>query len=64
MEQTRAAKQLDLFEDLCVICGVPSAQIFGGSKVLPLCALRSCEVALIQEINGVPETATAEVAEE
>lgn len=60
MEQTRAAKQLDLFEDLCVICGVPATQVFGGSKVLPLCSLRSCEVALIQEINGVEETATAE----
>jgi hypothetical protein len=51
-------------ESLCIICGEPSTWIFGGSKVLPLCALRSCETALIHEINGTTETATAEVAEE
>lgn len=64
MQETRAAVQLPLFEDLCVICGEPSTQSFGGSKILTLCPLRSCEVALIQEINGETETATAEVAEE
>jgi hypothetical protein len=49
---------------LCMICGEPATLKFGGSEVLPLCTLRSCEVALIHEINGTVETATAEVAEE
>ena len=55
--------QQDLLE-VCMICGEPATQIFGGSKILPLCSLPSCEVALIQEINQAPETATPEVAEE
>ena len=44
---------------VCIICGELSTQIFGGSEVLPLCALRSCEVALIREINGETVTATS-----
>lgn len=45
---------------VCVICGEPSTQIFGGSLILPLCALGSCEVALMHEINGTVEAAEAE----
>lgn len=52
--------QRDLFE-VCMICGEPATQIFGGSKILPLCPLRSCEVALIHEINGTVETTEPEV---
>ena len=55
--------QQDLF-DVCVICGQPATQIFGGSGVLPLCPLRSCEAALINEINGTVENTTPEVVEE
>lgn len=36
----------------CMICGEIATQFFASNTNLPLCALSSCEAALIDEING------------
>lgn len=55
-------EQLELFPR-CLICGANATRSLGGSEVLHLCTLSSCEAALVNEINE-ELNAAAEAAKE